>query len=75
MVLTPEMLRCYVPKFLASRFLARPAPADAPGMERFPAAVLFADICGFTPLAERLAQRGRPAPKTCRVCSMPILGS
>jgi class 3 adenylate cyclase len=27
-------------------------------MERFPSAVLFADICGFTPLAERLAQRG-----------------
>jgi class 3 adenylate cyclase/tetratricopeptide (TPR) repeat protein len=58
MVLTPEMLRCYVPKFLASRFLARPAPLDAPGMERFRAAVLFADISGFTPLAERLAQRG-----------------
>jgi class 3 adenylate cyclase/tetratricopeptide (TPR) repeat protein len=58
MVLTPEMLRCYVPKFLASRFLARPAPLDVPGMERFRAAVLFADISGFTPLAERLAQRG-----------------
>jgi predicted ATPase/class 3 adenylate cyclase len=27
-------------------------------MERFPAAVLFADISGFTPLADRLAQRG-----------------
>ena len=58
MVLTPEMLRCYVPKFLMSRFLARSAPVDAPGMERFRAAVLFADISGFTPLAERLARRG-----------------
>ena len=58
MVLTPEMLRCYVPEFLTSRFLARPAPVDAPGMERFPAAVFFADISGFTPLAERLARRG-----------------
>jgi class 3 adenylate cyclase len=27
-------------------------------MERFRSAVLFADISGFTPLAERLAQRG-----------------
>src|SRR5262245_15793053 len=58
MVLTPEMLRCYVPKFLASHFPARPTPLDAPAMERFPAAVLFADISGFTPLAERLAQYG-----------------
>ena len=58
MVLTPEMLRCYVPKFLVSRFLARSAPVDAPAMERFPAVVLFADISGFTPLAERLARRG-----------------
>jgi class 3 adenylate cyclase/tetratricopeptide (TPR) repeat protein len=27
-------------------------------VERFPAAVLFADVSGFTPLAERLAKRG-----------------
>jgi hypothetical protein len=33
-------------------------PLDAPGVERFSAAVLFADISGFTPLAERLARRG-----------------
>jgi class 3 adenylate cyclase len=41
-----------------SRFWARQEPLDGPGMEHFPAAVLFADISGFTPLADRLAQRG-----------------
>ncbi len=35
-----------------------PAPITAPTAERFPAAVLFADISGSTTLAERLAQRG-----------------
>jgi class 3 adenylate cyclase/tetratricopeptide (TPR) repeat protein len=58
MVLPMELLRSYVPGLLASRFLARPAPLDAPVVERFPAAVLFADISGFTPLADRLARRG-----------------
>ena len=58
MVLPAELLWSYVPGFLASRFLARPMPVDAPGVERFLAAVLFADISGFTPLAERLARRG-----------------
>jgi class 3 adenylate cyclase/tetratricopeptide (TPR) repeat protein len=58
MVLLSESLRTYVPELLVSRFLARHEPLDAPGMERFPAAVLFADVSGFTPLADRLAQRG-----------------
>jgi class 3 adenylate cyclase/tetratricopeptide (TPR) repeat protein len=57
MVLPSESLRTYVPEFLLSRFLARQEPPAAPGMERFPAAVLFADVSGFTPLADRLAQR------------------
>jgi class 3 adenylate cyclase/tetratricopeptide (TPR) repeat protein len=58
MVLPAELLRSYVPGLLIARILARPAPLDSPGVERFPAAVLFADISGFTPLAERLARRG-----------------
>ena len=57
MVLPSESLRTYVPEFLLSRFLARHEPLDAPGIERFPAAVLFADISGFTPLADQLEQR------------------
>jgi class 3 adenylate cyclase len=58
MVLSSASLRAYVPEFLMSRFWARQQPLDGPGMERFPAAVLFADISVFTPLADRLAQRG-----------------
>ena len=55
MVLPAELLRSYVPGLLASRFVARPAPLDAPEVARFSAAVLFADISGFTPLTEALA--------------------
>jgi class 3 adenylate cyclase len=58
MVLSSELLRSYVPAFLASRFLRRPGPLEAPAVEGFSAAVLFADVSGFTPLAERLARRG-----------------
>jgi class 3 adenylate cyclase len=58
MALPLESLRAYVPEFLVTRFLARQEPLDVPGIERFPAAVLFADVSGFTPLADRLAQRG-----------------
>jgi class 3 adenylate cyclase len=58
MVLSSELLRSYVPAFLASRFLGPAMPLEAPAAEGFSAAVLFADISGFTPLAEQLAQRG-----------------
>jgi class 3 adenylate cyclase len=39
-------------------------------MQRFPSGRPVADISGFTPLADRLAQRG-PAVKSCRACSTP----
>ena len=51
----------YTPPGLARALLA--APVLAPFMEAFPAAVLFADISGFTPLTEALAQRGAEGPE------------
>jgi len=48
----------YVPAQVARRLADDPAPLTAPRAERFPAAVFFADISGFTPLAERLAHQG-----------------
>src|SRR5262245_27641620 len=51
----------YIPPTLARALLA--APTLAPLVEQFPAAVLFADISGFTPLTGTLAQRGAEGPE------------
>ena len=51
----------YIPPGLARALLAD--PTLAPLVEQFPAAVLFADISGFTPLTETLAQRGAEGPE------------
>jgi class 3 adenylate cyclase/predicted ATPase len=51
-------LASYVPKLIFRRLATNPAPIIAPMSERFPAAVLFADISGFTALTEHLAQQG-----------------
>jgi len=51
----------YIPPGLAQALLAN--PTLAPLVEQFPAAVLFADISGFTPLTETLAQRGAEGPE------------
>jgi class 3 adenylate cyclase len=48
----------YVPALVARHFVDRREPLDGPESERFPAAVLFADISGFTDLTERLAGTG-----------------
>jgi predicted ATPase/class 3 adenylate cyclase len=58
-------LAAYVPLHitratLSERFPALPTQAST---DRFPAAVLFADISGFTPLTEALAQQGSEGPE------------
>jgi class 3 adenylate cyclase len=48
----------YVPAWVKRRLLGNPAPPSPAEHARIDAALLFADISGFTPLAERLAARG-----------------
>ncbi len=47
-----DRLASFVPPLVAGR------PAGQPWLERLPAAVLLADLCGFTTLAEQLAREG-----------------
>ncbi len=49
-------LKRYVPDFLADRMRDRTEPLREPEMHDFPAAVLFADISGFTALTEKLTR-------------------
>src|SRR5215207_2335495 len=53
-----KILASYVPGLIIHRLAANPTPITAPISEHFPAAVLFADISGFTALTEHLAQQG-----------------
>lgn len=53
-----KTLASYVPTLIARRLVADPTPIKAPTSEHFLAAVLFADISGFTALTEYLAQQG-----------------
>jgi class 3 adenylate cyclase/tetratricopeptide (TPR) repeat protein len=51
-------LASYVPTLIKRRLLTDPGITIQPFTERFSAALLFADISGFTKLTETLAQRG-----------------
>lgn len=53
-----ETIASYVPALSLRRFKADPTPPTAPHEDRCRAAVLFADVSGFTALAESLAQQG-----------------
>ena len=51
-----DTLISYVPKLIVQRLADNPEPITQATAERFPAAVLFADIVGFTQIAEALTQ-------------------
>jgi class 3 adenylate cyclase/tetratricopeptide (TPR) repeat protein len=53
-----ELLASYVPKLIQNRVIANPAPIESPVAEDLQAAILFADISGFTLLTERMAEKG-----------------
>jgi class 3 adenylate cyclase/tetratricopeptide (TPR) repeat protein len=60
----PEDLAPFVPWFISQRLCADPSAPSGPAEESSPAATLFADISGFTPLSERLATRGGEGVET-----------
>lgn len=53
-----ELLTSYVPSLIIEHFSEDPTPLKDPLEKRFKAAVFFADISGFTRLAEKLAEKG-----------------
>ncbi|MCK6625260.1 MAG: tetratricopeptide repeat protein [Anaerolineae bacterium] len=53
-----EQLSAYVPTPVARAIYQQPSVLTEPTARRFPAAVLFTDISGFTPLSELLSQAG-----------------
>src|SRR5215211_7818319 len=59
-----ELLASYVPQLIQNRVAADPAPIESPVAEEMQAAILFADISGFTILTEHLAERGPSGVET-----------
>ncbi|MCP4423053.1 MAG: AAA family ATPase [Chloroflexi bacterium] len=59
-----DILSSYVPPLIARRLAENPEQMNLPAAEAFPTAVLLADITGFTPLTEQMAQRGPEGVET-----------
>lgn len=59
-----ELLASYVPKLIQNRVIADPSPIESPVAEELQAAILFADISGFTLLTERMAEKGPTGVET-----------
>ena len=53
----------YVPPALVKRAIQTPVIPSQPTSERFPAAILFADVVGFTPLTEALSRKEAEGPE------------
>jgi len=53
-----DVLASYVPRLIQKRIAANPLPIESPVAEDLMAAVLFADISGFTKLTDDLAEVG-----------------
>ena len=59
-----ELLASYVPRLIQNRVAVDPSPIESPVAEDMQAAILFADISGFTILTEQLAERGPAGVET-----------
>ncbi|NJC96933.1 MAG: hypothetical protein FIB03_11460 [Anaerolineae bacterium] len=59
-----EVLASYVPRLIQKRIVTDPTPIEAPVAENTQAAILFADISGFTLLTEHLAEAGPAGVET-----------
>src|SRR5512132_2098406 len=59
-----ELLASYVPKLIQNRVIADPSPIESPVAEELQAAILFADISGFTLMTEHLGERGPTVVET-----------
>ncbi|MBI2947169.1 MAG: AAA family ATPase [Verrucomicrobia bacterium] len=62
-----DTLLSYVPPTVARQVAGGELPVTNARMDRFPAAVVFADICGFTGLTESLTQSSLGAEEVSRV--------